>query len=109
MEKAKKEVRKTVITVPLNLSIQEESARRNVDVVFWYKKMIDWVFVLLIVSMGLISLAGIFALNKPFPDVYASTIDGRVYLLEYSRGLDEKINELREKIKAEENSRSKVK
>lgn len=104
-----KEKKQTFLLKKIEVDFNSESQRFNLDSIFWYKKIVMAIYVLLIYSGLMIVIAGVFAVSKPFPEVYASTMEGELYLLDYSRNIDEKIKTLHNLILVESEDVKKIK
>lgn len=86
-----------------------ESARRNISVIVWYKRLIDSTLALLAASIVFTLIAIAFASFSPLPKVYASSYDGTLREIDYVRDVrDPKLATLRANLSREQNSRAKL-
>lgn len=90
----------------IDRSMMTESARRNISVIIWYKRLISGTFALLLVSAFFTVIAALCAWRQPAPMVYASAIDGPLYQIELSRtGNINELSELLVGLHAEQDSK----
>lgn len=88
------------------MDIARESARRNIDVIVWYKRLISVSVSLLAASMLFTLVAALFAWRQAPPDVYASAVDGPLYEVDFSRnGSADELTILMRELKAESSSK----
>lgn len=94
---------------PLDLGIAAEAARRNVDLVVWYKRLIDSTLGLLAASIIFAAITIIFAWLQPLPKLYGSALDGGLRPIDYVRSSqDPRLTQMRQQLLAEEASRSRL-
>lgn len=83
----------------IDIGIEEDSIRWHINSIVWYKRLIDSIMGLLIVSIICFFISLIFVLKQPLPLLYATSMDGTLYELPYTRTLkDENFNSIRESL-----------
>lgn len=92
--------------VEIDRSFSAESSRRNIDVIVWYKRLINATLGLLIASCVFTIIAVVFAFAQPMPALYGSSIDGGLRSLQYVRSSsDPNIKNMMQSLVAEDVSR----
>lgn len=93
----------------IDRGVAAESARRNISIIVWYKRLIDSTLALLAASIIFTLIAIAFASIQPLPAVYASSYDGTLREIEYVRDLrDPKLANLRANLSREKDSRARL-
>ncbi len=86
----------------LDRGIVASSMRWNVGTVIWYKRLIDASIGLLIIAIAALLFSVFFILKQPVPKLYATSIDGTLTLLPYSKNVkSEEFKTIRERLSLE--------
>lgn len=92
--------------IAIDRSFSAEASRRNIDVIVWYKRLINATLGLLVASCIFTIIAVIFAFAQPMPELYGSSIDGGLRRLQYVRSSgDPNIKSMMQSLVAEDISR----
>lgn len=93
----------------IDRSFAAEGARRNIEVVIWYKRLINATLALVVVSILFSVMSMAFAFIQPMPMLYGSSADGALRSIEYVREPnDQRLIQLRSGLMMEEVSRAQV-
>lgn len=83
----------------IRIGIEEDSIRWHINSILWYKRLVDSIVGLLIISCICFFISLIFVIKQPLPFLYATSMDGTLYELPYTRTLkDENFNYIRESL-----------
>lgn len=94
---------------PIDRSFSAESSRRNIEVIIWYKRLINAILGLLVASCIFTMIGVVFAWVQPMPRLYGSAQDGSLRPIEYVRSqADPRLGAMREALSVEDESRKKI-
>lgn len=109
MATMKNEKREPYPRFELDRGIAAEAARRNIEIIVWYKRLISATLGLLWVAAAFTVLAAIFAWRQPLPQLYASGLDGALMEIPYVRDpRDPDLEALRGGLTREQESQKKL-
>lgn len=95
--------------VDIDRSVAAEASRRNIEIIVWYKRLINATLGLLVASIMFTLVAVLFAAIQPMPALYGTALDGALRPISYVRdSKDPRLEELRASLVSEQMSRKEL-
>lgn len=93
-------------TVLIDRGFAAEASRRNIEIIVWYKRLINATLALVVVASFFSIMAVAFAWLQPLPKLYGSAMDGALRPIDYVRSpADPRLATMRAGLIMEEASR----
>lgn len=103
------EIRESYPKVLIDRGVAAESSRRNIEIIVWYKRLINVTLGLLVATFFFTVISVLFAFFQPLPELYSTALDGGLRSVKFVRTLqDPSLVSLRSGLFSEQLSRQEL-